>query len=329
MRIVDSPEGEALRDRLRANIEVLRPGHPTPIIAVVLGSEAVALAASDALLEQGLLVPAIRPPDRARRAPAACGSPCPRRTPVSRSPSSPRPWPHLSTPVGDGGPVSPRPDLLVVVVGTGTGVGKTWVAAHVLRDLHAEGHAVAARKSAQSFGPEDRTTDAHVLAAATGAEPTDVCPRHRWYTVPMAPPMAAEALGRPAFTVADLAEEASWPAPAPAVGLVETAGGVRSPQAFDGDAVTLIEELQPDIVLLVADAGLGAINLVRLSLDALDAGAHVATPLVFLNRYDPAAEIDRRNRDWLSERLDVEVLSSIPSLVERLRPGRGQRSAGR
>jgi dethiobiotin synthetase len=218
--------------------------------------------------------------------------------------------------------MSPRPDRLIVVVGTGTDVGKTWVAAHLLRDLHAEGHAVAARKPTQSFGPEDRTTDAHVLAGATGEEPTDVCPRHRWYTEPMAPPMAAEALGRPPFTVAELAEETTWPVPSPAVGLVETAGGVRSPLASDGDAVTLIEELQPDLVLLVADAGLGTINGVRLSLDALDAGSHVATPIVFLNRFEPAADIDRRNRDWLSERLQVEVLSSLPSLVERVRPRR-------
>jgi len=38
------------------------PGHPSPIIPIVLGDEAAALAASAHLLEQGLLVPAIRPP---------------------------------------------------------------------------------------------------------------------------------------------------------------------------------------------------------------------------------------------------------------------------
>ena len=213
-----------------------------------------------------------------------------------------------------------RPDLLVAVVGTGTEVGKTWVSAHLLRDLRAEGHGVAARKPAQSFGPEDRTTDAHVLGGATGEEPTDVCPRHRWYTVPMAPPMAADVLGRPPFTVADLVLETVWPVPAPEIGLVETAGGVRSPQAADGDAITLIEGLQPDVVLLVADAGLGTINGVRLSLDALDTGSHVATPLVMLNRFDPADDLHRRNRTFLTGLLDVEVLSSIPALVGRLRP---------
>ena len=41
-----------------------------------------------------------------------------------------------------------RPDLLIAVVGTGTEVGKTWVSAHLLRDLRAEGHRVAARKPA-------------------------------------------------------------------------------------------------------------------------------------------------------------------------------------
>lgn len=213
-----------------------------------------------------------------------------------------------------------RPHELIVVVGTGTEVGKTWVSAHLLRDLRAEGVEVAARKPAQSFGPEDRTTDAHVLGGATGEDPTDVCPRHRWYTMPMAPPMAADSLGRPPFTIADLVLETVWPVPPPRIGLVETAGGVRSPQAIDGDAVTLIEELQPEIVLLVADAGLGTINDVRLSLEALDRGAHVATPLVILNRFDPADDLHRRNRTWLAGALDVEILSSLPALVGRLRP---------
>ena len=40
----------------------MAPGHPSPIIPVVLGDEAAALDASARLLEQGLLVPAIRPP---------------------------------------------------------------------------------------------------------------------------------------------------------------------------------------------------------------------------------------------------------------------------
>lgn len=57
-----SPEGEALRAKLRDHIDVLRPGHPSPIVPFVLGHEAIALAAAARLLDHGLLVPAIRPP---------------------------------------------------------------------------------------------------------------------------------------------------------------------------------------------------------------------------------------------------------------------------
>lgn len=60
--IIDSPEGDALRARLRANIDRLRPGHPSPIIPIVVGAEDRALAAAEALARQGILVPAIRPP---------------------------------------------------------------------------------------------------------------------------------------------------------------------------------------------------------------------------------------------------------------------------
>ncbi len=60
--ILRSAEGDDLRARLRAAIELVRPGHPSPIVPVVLGEEARTLAAAAALLEDGMLVPAIRPP---------------------------------------------------------------------------------------------------------------------------------------------------------------------------------------------------------------------------------------------------------------------------
>jgi len=62
IRILQSAEGDALRERLHQHINRVLPGHPSPIIPVILGDEAAALAASQQLLELGLLVPAIRPP---------------------------------------------------------------------------------------------------------------------------------------------------------------------------------------------------------------------------------------------------------------------------
>jgi 8-amino-7-oxononanoate synthase len=68
LRILRSAEGAALTGRLAALIDRVAeagfapPGHPSPIIPVVLGSEQAALSASAALLHDGLWVPAIRPP---------------------------------------------------------------------------------------------------------------------------------------------------------------------------------------------------------------------------------------------------------------------------
>lgn len=189
----------------------------------------------------------------------------------------------------------PRPDRLVAVVGTATGVGKTWVAAAMATALRAAGVIVAARKPVQSFEPGEGPTDADLLAAATGEAAEDVCPLHRWYGVAMAPPMAAEVLGRPPFTVDDLVAEIEW-AGGVHVGLVETVGGPRSPVAADGDSVALVAATAPDVVVLVADAGLGVINAVRLAAAAL-----AAVPLVvFLNRYDDGCDLHRRNAGWLA-----------------------------
>jgi 8-amino-7-oxononanoate synthase len=62
IEVVRSVEGAVLLDRLRAHVDRVRPGHPSPIVPVILGSEQAALAASEHLLDGGLHVPAIRPP---------------------------------------------------------------------------------------------------------------------------------------------------------------------------------------------------------------------------------------------------------------------------
>lgn len=199
-----------------------------------------------------------------------------------------------------------NPRELIVVAGTGTEVGKTWVGRQLLQQARARGLRVAARKPAQSFSPEDGHTDAELLAAASGEASHTVCPRHRWYAVPMAPPMAADVLGLGQVRVEELLKEITWLAETD-FALVETAGGVRAPIAHDGDNVDLIRQLAPHKVLLVADAGLGTLNAVRLSLTAL-AGQRVT---VLLNRFDGNNELHRRNRDWLAQRDRALVITSV------------------
>jgi dethiobiotin synthetase len=207
--------------------------------------------------------------------------------------------------------------MLVVITGTGTDVGKTWYGAALARALHSRGVGVIARKPVQSFDVGDDTakkTDADVLADATGRPAVEICPEHRWYPCAVAPPMAAEILGRPPFTIADLAiEQLSTleSASASAIVLVEGAGGPRSPLADDGDTVDLANALDADAVVLVSDARLGAINAVRLA-----AAPFAPRPLIVaLNRYDAADDLHCRNAAWLQTREGLEVVTSPEALA--------------
>jgi dethiobiotin synthetase len=202
------------------------------------------------------------------------------------------------------------------VAGTATEVGKTWVACSVARRMRAQGTSVAARKPVQSFDPLDaRNSDGGLLADATGEPKEVVCPERFTFPLAMAPPMAAEVLGRKAPTIGELCKwlSTSWQ-PEVQLGLVEAVGGVRSPLGGDGDTTDLARELNPDVILLVAEPGLGTINAVRSAVCGL-------TPwrlVVFLNRYDSSEEIHRRNRTWLETRDHLEVKTDVEDTVPLL-----------
>ena len=62
----------------------------------------------------------------------------------------------------------------------------------------------------------------------------------------------------------------------------------------------------------MADAGLGTINAVRLSVDALTG----FDTLVVLNRFDPGDDLHVANRDWLRA-VGYQVLTSVSDLADR------------
>lgn len=204
------------------------------------------------------------------------------------------------------------PDLTIVITGTDTEVGKTWLTVELALAMQQRGAPVAIRKPVQSFDPGDRTTDADILAEASGEDPIAVCPGHRRYPLAMAPPMAADALGGPSFKLDELIAEMD--VPSTGVALVEGIGGARSPLAHDGDSVDLAHLLGADLVVLVAPAGLGAINSVRLATTAL-AGLRT---VVFLNRFTAADTLHAANRSWLTDVDGLDVATSPQELLSRL-----------
>jgi dethiobiotin synthetase len=198
----------------------------------------------------------------------------------------------------------------LVIAGTGTEIGKTWVAVRLLQHARTLGLRVAARKPAQSYAQGEGPTDAELLAAASNEDPHIVCPPHRWYPIPMAPPMAADALGLGRIKIEQLVLESAWPLNVE-LAVIETAGGLCSPIAHDADNLALIEKLAPTRVVLVADAGLGTLNAVRLCLRALDG----QPTTVFLNRFDGINELHVRNREWLMNEA-VRVETDVASLMD-------------
>lgn len=198
----------------------------------------------------------------------------------------------------------------VVVSGTGTEVGKTWVAARLAQRLRGAGIDVVARKPVQSFIEGHGPIDAEVLAAATGEEPGEVCRPRYSYALPLAPPMAADALGAPPIFLANLVEDLALPGNG--ICLVEGVGGPRSPLANDGDTVALAAAIDADVVLLIAHPGLGVINDVLLGIDAF-AGRDV---VVFFNRYDATHDLHRRNHSWLTDVAGLKIVVDIDELAD-------------
>jgi dethiobiotin synthetase len=201
------------------------------------------------------------------------------------------------------------PDLTIVVTGTDTEVGKTWLTVELALALQERGAPVAIRKPVQSFDPGERTTDADILAEASGEDPIAVCPGHRRYPLAMAPPMAADALGGPQLRLHELVEEMDLPSEG--VALVEGVGGACSPLAHDADNVDLAHTLDADLVVLVSQAGLGTINSVRLASIALDG----LPTVVYLNRFDPADTLHAANGSWLTEVDGLDVATSPQELL--------------
>ena len=205
----------------------------------------------------------------------------------------------------------PLPDKAIFVTGTNTEVGKTWLTARLASILRARGLEVAARKPVMSFDPSDRTTDARQLAAATGEPEEIVCPPHRRYELPLAPPMAADVLGKAPFSVTELINELDLPSSG--IALIEGVGGPRSPLASDGDSVAFLNILDPHEVVLIAETRLGVINDVLTSCDAI--GRDV---LVFLNRFSEADDLHELTLSWLRKESGLSVFTDIESLADEV-----------
>jgi len=164
---------------------------------------------------------------------------------------------------------------VLLITGTDSGVGKTWVGRALGHALAAAGRRVVAIKPVET-GCEDATArleDGVLLAAATGqGEP--LAALHR-YAAPVAPALAAESEGELVDLDALILRIESLSAGAEVV-LIEGIGGLLSPITWDWTVVELARTLGA-AALVVGSDRVGTISHVLLTLSALElAGVPVA-----------------------------------------------------
>ncbi|GAA2620779.1 dethiobiotin synthase [Streptomyces axinellae] len=165
---------------------------------------------------------------------------------------------------------------MLVVSGTGTGIGKTVVTAAVAACALRTGRSVAVLKPAQTGVGADEPGDVARVRQLTGADSLPGLPGP-WvtgtelarYPDPLAPATAAERSGRPAVRPGQIAEAAEKLAVTHDLVLVEGAGGLLV--RFDAAGATLADaaRLLAAPVLVVTEPGLGTLNVTELTAEAL------------------------------------------------------------
>ncbi|MBI5759626.1 MAG: dethiobiotin synthase [Planctomycetales bacterium] len=212
------------------------------------------------------------------------------------------------------------------VIGTDTGVGKTFVSIAIVRRLRELGVRVGVYKPAASGAEQTSAgpiwTDVRDLSAAVNDQfPHDrVCPQH--FVAPVAPPVAARLEGRQ-VDESLLIDGLRWWGGQVDVLIIEGVGGLLSPLS-DRISVADFAGRAGFPLLIVGRLGLGTINHTLLSVEAvLRRGLPVAG--VVLNQAIPG-EPDlaaATNPDELARRLPVPLLGVIPhtSTADLLRLG--------
>jgi dethiobiotin synthetase len=144
---------------------------------------------------------------------------------------------------------------LVLVVGTGTDVGKTFVSSAILAMLARRGEPVMGWKPVAS-GAAPGSGDAAALSAALGQP---LPPPLYSFTSPVSPHLAARLVGETLSIEAIVARAAELHTRHPSL-LVETAGGLFSPLASRQTNADLARALPAARILLVAPDRLGVLH---------------------------------------------------------------------
>jgi dethiobiotin synthase len=201
---------------------------------------------------------------------------------------------------------------VIFVTGTDTAVGKTTVSVGLVKHLRATGRDCVALKP---LCTGDRN-DAIALQQASGLG-GDLDLINPWFfRKPLAPWMAARVEKKRVLKPAVLAFIRCW-AQQREVTVIEGAGGLLSPLGAGYSAWDLIQDLQPEVVLVCGNK-LGVINHTLLSMRALSEVAERPVKVVLSDlNARPADESARYNFETLRSLLPAGSIKALPHLTDR------------
>jgi dethiobiotin synthetase len=157
---------------------------------------------------------------------------------------------------------------VLVVTGTGTGVGKTVVTAALAALAHASGQRVAAVKPAQTGAAPGEPGDLAEVERLAGITDTHELAR---FPAPLSPEAAARAAGMAPLDLDLAAGRIQDLAASRDLVLVEGAGGLLVRYDPGGATLASLARALAAPVLVVTGAGLGTLNHTALTLEALAA----------------------------------------------------------
>ncbi len=200
---------------------------------------------------------------------------------------------------------------IVVISGTDTEVGKTFVGAALGRAFAERGYKTVAIKPVESgrVGEVTDEEDGRILAMGTLQEqPTEALQRLK---APLAPPDAADLekvkleFGRWIGVIRGYARTCD-------IVLVEGAGGLLSPLTWKETALSMAQKLDAKVVLVASDK-LGTLNHTMLSMQVLEANDVPLAAVVF----SAPSESDRstgRNATALARFTNFERIAAVPGM---------------
>ena len=195
---------------------------------------------------------------------------------------------------------------LVIVSGTGTGIGKTHVSQALLRALTPRWSRVTGIKPVETGLGQASASDASLLDRASSFH---VQHSGFFFAEPISPHLAARAAGRPIDVDAVVSEIDAIRATAD-VTLVELPGGLFTPLTDTSVNAALARALAPDVMVLVAPDRLGVLHdviAVHRAADSVPLEIHVVA-LVAPERADASTG---RNADEIVRLLSPLMLARI------------------